>query len=124
MYITPLSSNNFGRSMAFASSKTAVAEKAVDTLRTIKFALPAKKPNQVVNFEVTGDIAKNLINKADRTNITSLKYSDGECERIFQNKQGFSEKRFKQIQENIQKVVDDGVNFLYELIRAQHSYNK
>jgi len=85
--------------------------------------------NSYITSETQGSglglyIAKNLINKSDRTNITSLKYSDGECERIFQNKQGFSEKRFKQIQENVQKVIDDGVNFLYELIRAQHSYNK
>ena len=42
-----------------------------------------------------------------------------ELPREYKNKEGFPDERFAVIIENIQNVVKDGTDFLYEFLRAQ-----
>ena len=77
-----------------------------------RLELPGKNVQKVC-VEVEGEIGKK---------ITSLKYKAGEVEKLFQNKKGFSDERFAEIIENVQTVIKDGVDFLFEFIKAQRKF--
>ena len=96
MFINPLSSNAF---------------QAKVQLRTTRFSLPSKGP-KTVQFEVTGELGQK---------VTAIKYKLGEYEKSYQNKKGFTDERLAVIIDEAQKYLKDGVDFLFEFIKAQKS---
>ena len=78
-------------------------------LKVTKFTMPGKNGTKV-NFRITGELG----NK-----ITGIKYQAGSVKKEYKNKEGFPDERFAVIIENIQNVVKDGTDFLYEFLRAQ-----
>lgn len=122
MYISPYSSNTFNANATRATKF--VSQRTAETVRTVKFSIPTRIPEKLANFEVTYDSAKNIANNAERTNITTIKYFVGDKENSYSSEKGLTEKKFRQIQKNIQNAIEEGKSFLYELIKAQHSFGK
>lgn len=96
MFINPVSSNSF---------------QAKTMLRTTKFTLPSKN-TRPINFEVTGEIGQK---------VTAVKYELDELKRKYENKNGFTDERLASIIDEAQQYIKDGVDFLYEFIKAQKS---
>lgn len=96
MFIYPMSSNSF---------------QAKEQLRKTVFSLPSKGPKSI-QFEVTGEIGQK---------VTSIKYRLGEFAKAYENKKGFSDERLANIIDEAQQYLKEGVDFLYEFIKAQKS---
>ena len=96
MFINPISSNSFqGKAQ----------------LKKTVFSLPSKN-SRPIQFEVTCELGQK---------VTSLKYKLGEFEKKYENKKGFTDERFAVIIDEAQQYIKDGVDFLYEFIKAQKS---
>lgn len=96
MFISPLASNNF---------------QGKPQLKTTHFSLPSKSAKSV-QFEVTGELGQK---------ITAIKYKLGELEKNYENKKGFTDDRLAVIIDEAQRYLKDGVDFLFEFIKAQKS---
>lgn len=96
MFVNPISSNSF-------QSKA--------QLKTTRFLLPSKT-TKPIQFEVTGELGQK---------VTALKYRLGEFEKKYENKKGFSDERLAAIIDEAQQYLKDGVDFLFEFIKAQKS---
>ena len=96
MFIYPVSSNSF---------------QAKPQLRTFRFSLQGRNATPM-NIEVTGELGQK---------VTALKYKLGELERKYENKNGFSDERLANIIDEAQQYLKEGVDFLYEFIKAQKS---
>ena len=96
MFITPISTNSF---------------QAKAQLRTTHFTLPSKA-SKPMHFEVTGELGQK---------VTAIKYKLGEYEKAYENKKGFNDERLAVIIDEAQNYLKDGVDFLFEFIKAQKS---
>lgn len=96
MFVSPLSSNVFQGKVP---------------LQTTRFSLPSKGP-MPMHFEVTGELGQK---------VTAIKYKLGEYEKNYQNKKGFTDERLAVIIDDAQRYLKDGVDFLFEFIKAQKS---
>lgn len=96
MFIYPVASNSF---------------QSKEHLRKTVFSLPSKS-SRPVQFEVTGEIGRK---------VTGVKYKLGEFVKSYENKKGFSDERLAIIIDEAQQYLKDGVDFLYEFIKAQKS---
>lgn len=78
-------------------------------MKITKFTMPGRTGTRV-DFQITGELG----NK-----VTRIKYQSGAIKREYKNKEGFPDERFAVIIENIQNVVKEGSDFLYEFLKAQ-----
>ena len=87
-----------------------------------------KALQRVTTFRVPGKdgttVVTNMIENSANEKLVNLKYTimhKGKAieERVFQNKKGFTAERLCNICENIQKKVQEGFDFLDELLKAQ-----
>lgn len=96
MFINPISSNSF---------------QAKAQLRTTRFSLPSRG-SRPMQFEVTGELGQK---------VTAIKYRLGEFEKKYENKKGFTDERLACIIDEAQQYLREGVDFLFEFIKAQKS---
>ena len=80
------------------------------TPRTTRLNLPGR--NGRMNIEIIGELD---------TRITSVRYRSGKVEKAFQNKKGFQEERLAKIFEEIDNNLKEGMEFLYEFLKAQRN---
>ena len=120
MYILPISTTTFGAKPTLSASATkAIQEKATEAIRVTELSLPGRNVGEVVPIKVIGEIGEKI---KDRTNITSVEYKVGQREVSHTNKQGFTYKRFNKIIDEIEKNIQEGLDFLYEFLKAQKKF--
>ena len=114
MYVLPISTTTFGAKPTLSATATkALTEKVTE------LTLPGRNLGETVPIKVIGEIGEKI---KDRTNITSVEYKVGQREVSHTNKQGFTYNRFDKIIDEIERNIQDGMDFLYELLKAQKKF--
>ena len=120
MYILPISTTTFGAKPTLSATATkALTEKAAEAIKVTELTLPGRNLGETVPIKVIGEIGEKI---KDRTNITSVEYKVGQREVSHTNKQGFTYNRFDKIIDEIEKNIQDGMDFLYEFLKAQKKF--
>ena len=118
MFILPISTTSFGaRPTLNASATKAISEKAAEKITEL--TLPSRSAGESIPIKVIGDIGKGI---RERTNITSVEYKVGQQSISHNNKQGFTYNTFDKIIDDIEKNIEEGIDFLYEFLKAQKKF--